>query len=68
MSRFSIGFVLKGVKYLEMRNGKLNLTREAILAAFFRPAGLRQFAYFEVEIHFCEIKMYEIRGKHANID
>ena len=24
MSKFSIGFVLKGVKYLEMRNGKLD--------------------------------------------
>ena len=48
MSRFSIGFVLKGVKYLEM--GTANLTHEAILAAFFRPAGLRQFAYCHVTV------------------
>ena len=42
-----------------------NLTREAILTAFFRPVGLKQFAYFGVVTHFCEMKMYEIKGKQT---
>ena len=63
MSRFSIGFALKDVKHLEMLTA--NLTREAILTAFFRLVGLRQFAYFGVETHFCKMKMYEIKGKQT---
>jgi len=61
MSRFSIVFVLKGV----CKCVTANLKRETILTAFFRPAGLGQFAYFGVKTYFCEMKMGKIKGKQT---
>ena len=58
MSRISIGFALKGVKHLEMRNGKLDSRSD--FDSFLSSCGIE--AYFGVETHFGEMKMYEIKG------
>ena len=44
MSRFSIGFVLKGVKYLEMRNGKLDARSN--FGSFLSSCGIKAIYIF----------------------
>ena len=44
MSRFSIGFVLKGVKYLEMRNGKLDARSD--FGSFLSSYGIEAICIF----------------------
>ena len=44
MSRFSIVFVLRGVKNLQMHNGKLDARYD--FDSFLSSCGIGQFAYF----------------------